>query len=126
LLRILRSLDELFGVEFQDLKDGLGVLRIVVFGEGGRSEQFLPFYWQTDESPAVGVEAYVYPVSEVGGVADTTHAGASLIDAVDPRVDIVVGLDFACDDLGGAIAGWGGAFAAVEGAGDFKGKRLGI
>ena len=120
MLRVLGSLDKLFSVELQDLKDSLGVLRIVVFGERGRSEQLLPFHWQADESSAVGIKSYVYSVSEVCGVADTAHAGASLVDAVDPRIDIVVGFDSACNNLGRAITRWRRTFAAVESAGDFK------
>lgn len=105
-LRGVFTLDELLGVELKDLQDGLGVLLVVVLGDGRCGEQPLPLRRQTNKGTAGGVEADVDAVGEVGGVANATHARAALVDGVYPAVDIIVRLDLADEKLSGAVAGW--------------------
>lgn len=73
------------GVEFEDFKDGLGVLGIVFAGNGGGGEELCPLVWEAGECSADRVESNMDFVDKVGGVA-YSHERRSVVYLILPSV----------------------------------------
>ena len=112
-------------IELENLDDGLGVLFVILLGDGRRSQKPLPLRRQAYKRASLGVETDMDTVAEVGRIADTAHSRTSLIDFIDPVVNLVIALDFAGNALGSDFAseqgGFGGGILGVGQTNDFKG-----
>ena len=94
----------LLRVEFEDFNHGLRVFLVVFFRNCGSRQEFLPLLWKSTKTTCLRIEANVYAVAEIGRIADTPHSRTSLVDLIDPIVDLVIALDTTSDGLRGKIS----------------------
>ena len=112
-------------IELEDLDDRLGVLFVVLLGDGRRRQKPLPLRRQAYKRASLGIETDMDTMAEVGRIADTAHSGTALVDFIDPVVNLVIALDFAGNALGSDFAsehgGFGGCILGVGQTNDLKG-----
>lgn len=84
-IRLLRLLLKVC-VEIDCLNDGLWVPRIVLLGNGRRTEQLHPFLGQADELLRRGIETNVNLMKEIGRVTHAPETRTGDVDEINPGI----------------------------------------
>ena len=104
--RIVGALHDGLRVEIKDFDNSLRVLLIILLRDGRSCEKSLPLSRQANKDSGMRIIAYMNSMCEVGWIANTTHAGTSLVNGIDPRINLIVSFYLAYSYACWAIAWW--------------------